>query len=137
LDTITSFITEKNTDGTPKRPHWDRLKGDVVTRASAQREATGKPITAQDLDRFYQESEAAARAAFGVPAPAPAAPAAQAKPAVSGVTTTKAASPDRVARAKAASTSIDGTGQGAGRRPALPEDASLEQVIRHAAGYTD
>lgn len=137
MDTLQAFITEKTADGTPARPHWDRLKGDVVSRAHAHRQATGQFVTPTDLDRFYKEAEADARAAFGVSAPAPTAPAAQAPAAVSGVTATKAASPDRVARAKAASTSIDGTGQGAGRRPALAPDAKLEDVIRFAAGLDD
>ena len=35
-------------------------------------------------------------------------------------------------RAKRASTSIDGTGQGANRRPALAADADLTDVIRDA-----
>lgn len=137
LDTLQSFISEKAADGTPARPHWDRLKGDVVSRAHAHRQATGQYVTPADLDRFYKEAEADARKAFGAAPTVPAAPAAQAQPAVSGVTPTKAASPDRVARAKAASTSIDGTGQGAGRRPALAADAKLEDVIRHAAGLDD
>jgi hypothetical protein len=51
---------------------------------------------------------------------------------VADKTQTQAADPQ--AKARAASKNIDGGGQGASRRPALSEDADLEDVIRHHAG---
>ena len=142
VEAITAFVNAKNADGTPAHPHWERLRGDVAERASAHKASTGKFITTQDIERFYREAESDARAAFGgqpsAPAAQPAAtPAAQAQAPVASIAPTKAAASDSVNRAKAASKSIDGTGQGAGRRPALSADASLEDVIRHAAGYDD
>ena len=142
VEAITAFVNAKNADGTPAHPHWERLRGDVAERASAHKASTGKFITAQDLERFYREAESDARAAFGgqqtEPSAQPAQPAAaQARAPVASIVPTKAAASDSVNRAKAASKSIDGTGQGAGRRPALSADASLEDVIRHAAGYDD
>lgn len=137
LKVITDFATEKNPDGTPKRPLWEKLKANIATRAKTVRETTGKVVTAADLAQFYDEEERDLRAALGLPAAPAVTPAAQPAAPVAGGGTKKAAPSASVDRAKAASKSIDGTGQGASRRPAPNPDASLEDVLRHFAGIED
>lgn len=138
---IADVASEKNPDGTPKRPLWNKFVANIATKAKAVRESTGRVVTAADLAQFYDEEERELRAALGQPAPAPAHPAATpaAQPAapVAGGGTKKAAPSASVDRAKAASKSIDGTGQGASRRPAPNPDASLEDVLRHFAGIEE
>lgn len=142
---IQDFATAKGADGKPLRPLWDQLKGNVAMMAKTHRETTGKVVTPDDLARFYSEAETAMRTALGVPAAGaqqgndtPAAqPAAQPAAPVAQGGTKKAAPSSSVERAKAASKTIDGTGQGASRRPAPSPDASLEDVLRHFAGIED
>lgn len=141
---IFDFATEKNPDGTPRRPLWENLKANIATRAKAQFEVTKVPVTPADLAKFYDDEERAMRAALGLGDPAPQASApANAKPAAQPAApvaeggTKKAAPSASVDRAKAASKSIDGTGQGASRRPAPSPDASLEDVLRHFAGIEE
>lgn len=137
IKVITDFATEKNPDGTPRRPLWEKLKANIATKAKEVREKTGRVVTAEDLARFYDEEERELRAALGQPAAANVTPAAQPAAPVAGGGTKKAAPSASVDRAKAASKSIDGTGQGASRRPAPNPDASLEDVLRHFAGIED
>lgn len=137
IKVITDFATEKNPDGTPKRPLWEKLKANIATRAKTVRETTGRVVTAADLAQFYEEEERDLRAALGLPAAPAATPAAQPAAPVAGGGTKKAAPSASVDRAKAASKSIDGTGQGASRRPAPNPDASIEDVLRHFAGIED
>lgn len=138
---IQDFATAKGDDGKPLRPLWDQLKGNVAMMAKTHRETTGKVVTPDDLARFYGEAETAMRAALGVPAAAPQQvnekPAAQPAAPVAGGEAKKAAPSSSVERAKAASKNIDGTGQGASRRPAPSADASLDDVLRHFAGFDD
>ena len=95
---------------------------------------TGRPVTFTDLDGFYTALTArlgGAQQPQAAQAPAPQAPpAAQAQPAVAGGVQ-KAAAPGSVDRAKAASKNLDGSGQGASRRPALSADADLDATLRH------
>lgn len=141
---INELSGEKNPDGSPRRPLWGKLVANIATRAKAHVEKTKTYATKEDLARFYDEEEREMRAAMGLgdPAPQPAPPA-DAKPAaqpaapVAGGGTKKAAPSASVDRAKAASKSIDGTGQGASRRPAPNPDASLEDVLRHFAGIEE
>ncbi len=120
---LAAFRAEANPDGTPKRPLFDRLGPQIAERARAHVAQTGRPVTTADLGRLYDEVVAELRVGVGAPMPSPAA---QAAPAVSGQSPNKAA----VDRAKAASKSIDGAGQGASRQPALDDNASLRDVIR-------
>ncbi|SDI70403.1 hypothetical protein [Salipiger marinus] len=119
---LTSLVTERNPDGTLRRPHFRELEGHIARKAQAQRQQTQKAVTVEDIDRFYREAETEFRSMFGNPA-------AQPQPEVAEGDKRKAAAAER---AKRASTSIDGTGQGASRRPALAADADLTDVIRHA-----
>jgi hypothetical protein len=113
-------------------PHWDAVGPQVAALATTHVQTTGKAATMDDIKRFY----AAAVVAGGLQQPAPTTPAptlaAQPQPPVTQKTgNTVAAPPDSVQRAKAASRSLDGSGQGAGRRPVLSEDAALEDVVSH------
>ena len=117
-----------------RSPHWQSVAPQVAALAKTHHETTGRPVTITEIERFYSASLLAA----GIqqePAPQaqPAAaitPAAQSQqPVAQGAQTTTAATSDSVQRAKAASKSLDGSGQGAGRRPALDPDASVKDVL--------
>lgn len=124
---IDKFAREVNEDGSPRRPGFLDLGAKIAGAAQAHRAQTGKPPTYEDLDRFYRE-------AIGIQAPAPKAaaqPAAQPLKPVAGDGVKKAAASGSVERAKAASKSIDGTGQGASRQPAaLSPSASIEDTLK-------
>lgn len=133
--TLHAFENAVDATGQPKHPHLDMFRGQVAAKAKAHREGTGQIPTADDLSRFYGEVEQVARAAFApaaplAPAPAPITSAAQPAPAVAPPAQTQAAAD--IEKSKAASKMLDGSGQGADRRPALPADASLRDVIAHA-----
>lgn len=123
---IAAFATEKDEAGTLKRPYFDALRPQISAAASAMRAQTGQPVTVAQLDEIYRKAEDDALKAFGITSaaqkPAPVAAQEQDK---------KAAD---LAKAKAASTSIDGSGQGADRHPALSPDAPIADVVRHFAG---
>ena len=135
--TIHSFINETDDAGQLRRPYFEQLQPQITQKAAQHRAATGNPVTVEDLDQFYNEAVSEARAAFGAPqtpTPAPQAPsAAQNAPSVADQLKKKA---DAALRAQRASKSVDGTGQGASRRPALSDDASLDDAIRHFAGLS-
>ena len=137
VQAIQQFATAKATDGKPLRPLWDKLKGDVVQKAVTHRNTTGQVVTVADLERFYTESETELKAALGITDAPAASPAAQPAAPVATDGPKKAAPSDAVQRAKAASKNIDGTGQGAGRRPALSQDASLDATLRHFMAADD
>ena len=133
--TLHAFENAVDATGQPKHPHLDMFRGQVAAKAKAHREGTGQIPTADDLSRFYGEVESVARAAFApaqaqAPAPAPVTSAAQVTPAVATTAQTQAAAD--IEKSKAASKMLDGSGQGADRRPALPADTSLRDVIAHA-----
>lgn len=133
--TLHAFENAVDDTGKPKHPHLDMFRGQVAAKAKAHREGTGQIPTADDLSRFYGEVESVARAAFApaaaqAPAPAPATSAAQAPAPVAPPAQTQAAAD--IEKSKAASKMLDGSGQGADRRPALPADANLRDVIAHA-----
>lgn len=119
------FVNEKGPDGKPLRPLFDKVGADVARMAKAHRDTTGQFVTTADLARFYDAAVTDLRRAMGVEAPTSAA---QPAASVQDQLTAAAASAEK---AKKASKSIDGTGQGASRRPALSEDADLDEVIRH------
>lgn len=133
-DDIGRFMNEANPDGSLKRPGFGDFGPGIARLAKEHLEKTGKPATFEDLDGFYRQFAGAAQPATAPkPAPAPT-PAAQPAPPVSGDQQKKAAAKASVERAKAASKSIDGTGQGASRRPALSEESSLEDTLKHFMG---
>lgn len=108
-------------------PHWQTVAPQVAALSQAHA-AKGTPPTLQDIRRFY---DAAVIATGIAPAPAPQPiPAAQPAPVVAQQAPTKtAADAERLERSKKASMSLDGSGQGAGRRPALDPDASIHSVL--------
>lgn len=125
---INDFRSERDTaTGALKRPLFDSLRDTISSRAQAHVTATGKPVTIEDLDRIYQAVETEARQALGLPATS----AAQPQKTVAPQGQTQAAD---LAKAKQASSSIDGSGQGANRQPALSDDAPLSDVIKFHAG---
>lgn len=125
---INDFRSERDTaTGALKRPLFDSLRDTISSRAQAHVTATGKPVTVEDLDRIYQAVETEARQALGLPATS----AAQPQKTVAPQGQTQAAD---LAKAKQASSSIDGSGQGASRQPALSDDAPLSDVIKFHAG---
>jgi hypothetical protein len=136
-ETLTSFITETDESGQPKRPHFKMLEPQISSMAAQRARQTGNPITVDDLQAIYDQAVEQARSAF-VPAdpstPQPTVPrensAAQQNPSVEETIAKKAAS---ASKAQRASKNIDGTGQGTTRRPALSQDADIESVIRHYA----
>jgi len=119
---FTTFLTEKDESGQPKRPYFKNLEPQITAMAQNHVTTTGQGVTTADLDRFYTQSVADMQAAFGNPA-------AQSEPRMAPTQQNKAAA--SVQRAKAASKSIDGAGQGASRRPVLNDDAPIEDVLRH------
>lgn len=131
---LQSFISEVDDAGQPKRPYFDHLRPRISDLATLHRNRTGQAVTTDDLQRFYDQALNEARAAFGTPATPTQQPAqgsaAQSEKPVADHIKEKAAAAER---AQKASKSIDGTGQGASRRPALSADASLDDVIRHFA----
>jgi len=101
----------------------DILAPIVGQKAKAAVEATGKPVTVTDLDRFYDEAKGELTARLTsqqtIVAAQGAAPMAQ------GSNTTAA----RDAKALAASKMLDGSGQGADRRPASTDDMSISALV--------
>ena len=108
-------------------PHWQTVAPQVAA-LSQTHAANGTPPTLNDIRRFY---DAAVIASGIAPPPAPnPTPAAQPAPPVAQQAPTKtAADAERIERSRKASMSLDGSGQGAGRRPALDPDASIHSVL--------
>lgn len=125
VQTIANFATERDASGTLVRPHYEALKPQIAAMATEHRKTTGRPVTVTDLDGFYRAAEENVRKSFGIQPTSAAQPAAT----VQSQGTKTAAS--EVEKAKTASKAIDGTGQGADRRPALSEDASLSATMKH------
>lgn len=130
-ETLHRFTTETDESGNLKRPLFNQVKGRIVELAQQQMRETQRPGTEDDLQRFYDTAVSEIRNAFGVtdnPPPPSADSAAQGGQAMAKQMKDKAAAAEKARRA---SKSVDGTGQGASRRPALSDDAPLEDVIRH------
>ena len=108
-------------------PHWQTVAPQIAA-LSQTHAAKGTPPKLDDIRRFY---DAAVIASGIAPPPAPQPiPAAQPAPVVAQQAPTKtAADAERIERSKKASMSLDGSGQGAGRRPALDPDASIHSVL--------
>jgi len=113
-------------------PHFDAVAEYVAAQASAHVQKTGKPVGVDDLKRFYDANVQA----LGLGASAPESKsAAQVQQPVAQQTQKPAAAPSNsVQRAMAASKSLDGSGHGAGRRPALAPDANLVDVLKFHYG---
>lgn len=115
-------------NGQLKRPYFSQLEGPIAQRVSAHI-AAGNPLpTRAEISRFYDEAYAEAVSAFGG---GQANPAAQSGGRVAQQNQEQAA--QRAQKARRASKTIDGTGQGSRRHPALRDDAPLEEVVRHFA----
>lgn len=127
---LVSFQRETNQDGTPKRPLFDQLTPQIAEAAAAHVKATGQPVTLADLDRFYTQTVTSLREKMGIPAAQPNL-AATHVPQMPTVDPTKAAA---IAKAQAASKSLDGAGHGAGRHPAPPEGASIADTMKFIMG---
>lgn len=125
VQTIANFATERDAVGNLVRPHYEALKPQIAAMATEHRKTTGRPVTVAELDGFYHAAEENVRKSFGIQPTSAAQPAAT----VQSQETKTAAS--GVEKARTASKAIDGTGQGADRRPALPENASLSATMRH------
>lgn len=127
---LNSFTTEKDETGQLKRPHFEHLRPRIAELAKSHRDQTGAAVSVQDLQTFYDKALEEAQKVFQpTPTPTPTPSAAQTIPSVSQRDKKAAAA----RRAQRASKPIDGSGQGASRRPALSESASLEDTIRHFA----
>lgn len=111
----------KDAAGKPLRPFFELLAPQIAAKVQEQVQATKRNATMADVERIYGELEGQIRAVGGFAAQTPAP--------VPQNTQQKAASPGSVERARAASKNIDGTGQGASRRPALPEGANLRDIL--------
>lgn len=121
--TIEAFRSERDETGNVKRPFFDQLKPSIAAKATEYRNSTGKNVEIADLDRFYNEAVSDMRSMFGSGSAATASQPVQNKEQTAA----------SARKARNASKSVDGTGQGATRRPALPAEASLEDTIRHFA----
>lgn len=122
---LDTFLSERDETGQPKRPYFRQLEPRITALAQEHVRATGRALTVADLGSLYDRAVDEVRQI--VPA-ASTTPAATAQPSVAQGDTTKAAAG---AKAQRASKSVDGTGQGADRRPAISEGADVGDVIRH------
>lgn len=123
---LIAFQSETAKDGTPLRPLFDQLSPQIAAAAQALVAKTGKPITVADLGQIYEDTVAGIRGKLGIVTPEPTI-AAQPAPPVATVDPKKAAA---IAKAQAASKSLDGAGHGAGRPPAPPEGASIADTMK-------
>ncbi|MEM8971349.1 MAG: hypothetical protein AAGD43_04700 [Pseudomonadota bacterium] len=141
---LNDFKGAQDDNGNLLRPDFDYLAPQIGQIAAAMVKENGRNLSAADLETAYDRARAEARKALGVEtdaAPNDPKPqdsgsevisAAQRETEMSQELQNKAAA--AAEKAKKASKSVDGSGQGASRRPALPDDASVEDTIRHFAG---
>lgn len=122
MDTLRDFTTATDDTGQLRHPHFEALKPVITQMATKHRTETGKFVTADDLERFYTAAVERMQSAFGSSAAQAPAPVAEQKQ------TPAAEKPAE--KPKPASKMIDGDGQGADRRPALPWDAPLDAVLK-------
>lgn len=122
MDTLRDFTTATDETGQLRHPHFEALKPVITQMATKHRTDTGKFVTAEDLERFYATAVERMQSAFGSSA-------AQAPASVAEQKQTPAAAKP-AEKPKPASKMIDGDGQGADRRPALPWDAPLDAVLK-------
>lgn len=123
---IDNFRTETDpTTGQLKRPLFTQLGARIGELAQAHKASTGQNVTVADLDRIYVQAETEARQALGLPAQPPTI--AAAAPAAVQQDDKGAAA---IAKAKAASKSLDGSGQGTGHQPATQDTGDVRDTIR-------
>lgn len=122
METLHDFTTATDDTGQLRHPHFEALKPVITQMATKHRTETGKFVTAEDLERFYATAVERMQSAFGSSA-------AQAPASVAEQKQTPAAAKP-AEKPKPASKMIDGDGQGADRRPALPWDAPLDAVLK-------
>lgn len=116
---LDNLINERDEAGQPRRPHWPTLEPRITALATEARAKEGRALTVEDIAKFYDVARDEALKVAGVSS------AATSQSDVSKLTQQAAAAE----KARRASKSIDGGGQGARRRPALDQDAPLEAVI--------
>lgn len=109
-----------------KKDQWEEVAPVVAAMATARSKKTNAPVTMKDIAGFFQK---AVEDLQGDAQPAKTTPAAQSQQPVAQQQQKPAAATASVERAKAASRSLDGSGQGAGRRPDIDPDASLSSVL--------
>ena len=128
---LRAWVDEKDATGQPLRPLFETLSPVISAKAAEQLRATGKPVTTADLTRIYNDEVTLLRQRIGVPVTS-AAPAQQA-----AVDPAKKAA-DAAEAARKASKSVDGSGQGASRRPAAagPND-DIRAIVQAAFGASD
>jgi len=122
---LQEFTTETDANGQLKRPLWQYVQNDVSEMCKRHAEESGKGVTVQDLDRFYQEAADKLRSSIAPGEQGKTPSAAQPGQAVADREKQAAAA----AKAKRASKSTGGTGQGASRRSAPPADASVYDTV--------
>lgn len=119
---VAAWAAETDAKGEPLRPHLAEVQDAISALARQHVARTGKPATLADLDRFYTASAAALSGG-----------ATDAAPAVKAVAEKVNTAARAAQKAKRASTPVDGTGQGATRRPEPPESADLETLLARLA----
>lgn len=120
---IMGVKTATNDDGTPLRPLWDHLEPQIAAKATAKRNS-GQQVTIEDLGTFYDQAAEEMRQAL---MPGEQTPAAQdVRPVTEQIREKKA---DAAKKAKRASKTLDGAGQGTSRQPAIAKDAPINDVI--------
>ncbi|MCV6826007.1 MULTISPECIES: hypothetical protein [Halocynthiibacter] len=123
-DAIDGFLNETDDDGNLVHGNFDMLSPRISQLAAAHKAQTNQDVTIDTLREIYAQADQEMRDLYGGGNTS----AATQETSMTKEIQTKAAAS---AKAKRASKSVDGTGQGASHRPALPEDASLEDTIRH------
>jgi len=132
---LENFTNERDpSTGNLVRPHFREVEDEIVAMAQRHVAATQKTVTPDDLSYFYKvaveakglEQSGNSNAQDAAKQEGAGTSAAQGGGDMAKQLKDKAA---RASKARKASKSIDGSGQGANRRPALPEDASLDDVI--------
>lgn len=123
---LSAFINAVDERGAPLRPMFETLRPRIAEMAAAQQRETGKAVTTQDLQSIYDRAVDEARRAFGGANPGAGDSAAKPQNSVEDQAKKKA---DAARKAQRASKTIDGTGQGAARHPAIRQGAPLDEVI--------
>ena len=126
-DQIDFFIAERDESGNPKRPFFNHLQPQIAEMAKRHQSTTGRAVTLDDLQGFYDTALETAKSAFSTPAQqTPASTNAGADVAAQIEAKTEAAR-----RAQRASKSVAGTGESASASQGLPSDAPLDTVLEH------
>lgn len=132
MDSLNAFQNERDDTGALKRPLYDQMKFRMAELARERVQQTGQPVQIADLQGFYDRAVQEVNAAIGQP-PQPSAmqtdqpSAAQTTESVADQIKKKKA--DAAAKARRASTTLDGAGHGSSRRPEIKKDVPLEKAI--------